>query len=78
MQITELLKLTKWFDLNVVGNQIPQKYSQLYSKMNQNLRRTANTPMVPFETEKENLYTAIKPVNFQALSKYGFSIKNLE
>ena len=68
MQITELLKLTKWFDVNIVGNQIPQKYSQLHIKMNQNIRRPSHTQMIPFEAEKELLFKSIKPIDFQQLS----------
>jgi hypothetical protein len=68
MQITELLKLTNWFNINIVKTGIPQKYTDLYNRMNQNLRRNQNVQIVPFEAEKENLYTAIKPINFQALS----------
>ena len=68
MQITELLKLTKWFDENITGNGVPQKYTSLYSKMNQNIRRNNNQQLVPFEQEKENLISAIANINFQNLS----------
>lgn len=68
MQINELLKLTEWFDENIVKNQVPQKYTALHNKMNQNIRRNANQPLVPFETEKENLIESIKDLTFQSLS----------
>lgn len=68
MQITELLKLTKWFDENITENGVPQKYTSLYNKMNQNIRRNNNQQLVPFEQEKENLISAIENINFQNLS----------
>jgi hypothetical protein len=67
MQINELLRLTEWFDNNIIENQIPQKYSGLHSKMNQNTRRNGQA-LVPFEQEKTNLIEAIKDLNFQSLS----------
>ncbi|MCF6350872.1 MAG: hypothetical protein L3J23_07570 [Flavobacteriaceae bacterium] len=68
MQITELLKLTEWFKENIAENGVPAKYVALYNKMNQNIRRNTNQQLVPFEQEKENLYEAIKEINFQSLS----------
>jgi hypothetical protein len=68
MQITELLKLIEWFNINVVGNEIPNKYSELFKKMNQNIKRQPNVPLIPFEVEKINLCNAIKYINFQSLS----------
>lgn len=68
MQITELLKLTEWFEENIAENGVPAKYVALYNKMNQNIRRNTNQQLVPFEQEKENLYEAIKEINFQSLS----------
>jgi len=67
MQINELLRLTEWFDENIIENQIPQKYSALHSKMNQNIRRNGQA-LVPFEQEKINLFEVIKDINFQSLS----------
>lgn len=68
MQITELLKLTKWFDENITENGVPEKYIALYNKMNQNMRRNGNQQLVPFEQEKENLIESINGINFQNLS----------
>jgi len=68
MQITELLKLTEWFNLNIVKKGVPTKYTALYNKMNQNVRRNTNQQVVPFEQEKENLTKTLKDINFQKLS----------
>lgn len=68
MQINELLKLTEWFDENIVENQVPQKYTALHTTMNQNIRRNGNQPLVPFEQQKNNLVEAIKDLSYQSLS----------
>lgn len=72
MQITELLKLTKWFETNISKKEIPQKYSALHAKMNQNIRRNVNQRtnqnLVPFENEKKDLVSAINKINFHSLS----------
>jgi len=68
MQITELLRLTKWFQLTIVKSGIPTKYTALYNKMNQNLRRQNTQQTVAFETERDSLIKAIKQVTFQQLS----------
>ncbi|TXD47818.1 hypothetical protein [Polaribacter sp. IC063] len=68
MQITELLKLTEWFDENIVEKGVPKKFTAFYNKMNQNIRRNGNQPLVPFEQEKENIINAIEDINFQSLS----------
>jgi len=68
MQITELLKLTDWFDENIIEKGVPTKFTAFYTKMNQNIRRNGNQPLVPFEQEKDNLINAIKDINFQTLS----------
>ena len=68
MQITELLKLTEWFNLNIVKKGVPTKYTALYNKMNQNVRRNTNQQVVPFEQEKDKLIESLKEINFQTLS----------
>jgi len=66
MQVNELLTLAEWFQMNIVDEQIPTKYSTLHAKINQNT--LANQPAQPFETEKEDLYDSIKEITFQSLS----------
>jgi hypothetical protein len=68
MQIQELLNLTYWFEDNIVENEILEKYSAFFSKVNQNATRPANQPAQPFETEKDNLYETLNNVTFQSLS----------
>jgi hypothetical protein len=67
MQITELLKLTEWFDENLIENGVPTKYKALYNQMNANIRRN-NNQQVPFESQKNDLIHAIEGINFQTLS----------
>lgn len=67
MQITELLKLTEWFNKNITDNKVPEKYTALYNQMNANLRRN-NQQQVPFESQKESLIESINEINFQTLS----------
>lgn len=68
MQIIELIKLTKWFDENIVEKGIISKYSSLYRKMNQNIRRSSSQQRIPFEEEKNDLIESIKGVNFENLT----------
>lgn len=68
MQITELLRLTDWFKLNVVEAEIPARYTNLFNKMNQNARANNNQPKKPFETEKELLFEALKTVTLNSLT----------
>ncbi len=68
MQISELIKLTDWFQVKVVAGAIPAKYQALFNKMNANIRRNLNQPMQPFSTERDALFEAIRPINFQSLS----------
>jgi hypothetical protein len=68
MQINELIKLTDWFQSKVVAKAIPAKYQALFNKMNANIRRNVNQPIQPFLTERDALFEAIRPINFQSLS----------
>lgn len=68
MQINELIKLTDWFQAKVVAKAIPVKYQALFNKMNANIRRNVNQPIQPFLTERDALFEAIRPINFQSLS----------
>lgn len=67
MQLNKLLSRSLWFVNNITENQIPQKYSVLHSKMNQNIRRN-NQSLVPFEQEKTDLIKATIDLNFQSLN----------
>ncbi len=68
MQINELIKLTDWFQAKVVAKGIPANFQALFNKMNANIRRNLNQPMQPFSTERDALFEAIRPINFQSLS----------
>ena len=68
MQITELLRLTDWFKLNIVEAKIPALYTNLFNKMNQNARAINNQPKQPFETEKQLLFEALKSVKLNSLT----------
>lgn len=64
MQITELLKLSIWFEDNIVANGIPQKYQALYNRMQQNV----NNQKQPFENELKVLFDALKQLNLNSLT----------
>jgi hypothetical protein len=66
MQITELLKLTKWFKDFVMAEQIPTKYQQLFNMMNKNSQ--PNQQKQSFETQRENLFTSLKTVSLNKLT----------
>lgn len=68
MQITELLKLTEWFNKNIIENKVAIKYPALYNQMNANIRRNNNQQFIPFESQKESLIESIEGINFQTLS----------
>jgi len=68
MQIEELLRLTNWFQENIVDEKIPSLYQSLYEKMNQNIRRNNNQAKQPFEVEKNNLLTALGQINTDSLT----------
>ena len=66
MQITELLKLTKWFKDFIITEQIPTKYQQLFNVMNKNAQ--PNQPKQSFETQRENLFISLNTVNLDKLT----------
>ncbi|GHT72517.1 hypothetical protein FACS189456_1230 [Bacteroidia bacterium] len=70
MQIIELLQLGAWCKTCIESQGIVGKYSALYSKINQNIRRNSNlqNSFVPFEAEKDILFESIKNITFQSLS----------
>ncbi len=68
MQIEELLRLTDWFQLNIVDEEIPQYYQALFNKMNQNMRRAANQAKLPFEDEKNILLDTLRDVYTDSLT----------
>lgn len=68
MQIIELLRLTNWFQENIVDDKIQTMYQQLFNKMNQNLRRNNNQVQQPFEAEKNNLIEALNKISTDTLT----------
>jgi len=67
MQIQELLRLVKWFKENIVEANIPTQYQGLHNKMSRNAKG-GNQAQRPFETERENLFKALKTVNTNLLT----------
>jgi hypothetical protein len=69
MQVIELIQLGIWCKTNIEEKGIAVKYTSLYSKMNQNIRRNnMQNQSVSFEAEKNALLESIKEVNFQSLT----------
>jgi len=68
MQITELLKLTKWFKDYIIAEQIPTKYQQLFNMMNQNVKVANNQPKKPFETQRDNLFNSLRKISLNNLT----------
>jgi len=68
MQIQELLRLTHWFQENIVDEKIPNYYKNLHNKMNQNAKSNNNQPKQPFEQDKENLLNALGTINLNSLT----------
>lgn len=76
MQIEELLRLTDWFQENVVGKSIPNLYRSLFNKMNANVTRNSNQPFQSFESEKDSLFQALTLISTDTLTleQIGFLI----
>ena len=68
MQTEELLQLSNWFKDNVVKNNIPQNYTNLYNKMNLNVRRQNGLQNQPFIDEKNKLFTSLSKIHFEDLT----------
>lgn len=68
MQIEELLQLGSWFKNNVEKNKIPQNYTNLFNKMNLNLRRQSGLLNQPFIEEKNRLFESLTLINFEELT----------
>lgn len=68
MQIQELLRLTNWFQKNIVDEKIPNFYQNLHNKMNQNAKAINNQPRQPFEQDKLHLLNALEKVNLNSLT----------
>ena len=68
MQITELLKLAEWFKINIVEEEVITRYTNLFNKMNQNLRVNNNQPSQPYEIEKKSLFEALKTITLNTLT----------
>ena len=68
MQIQELLRLSFWFNENIVDKGIPSLYQSLFSKMNQNAKANNNQPNKPFESERTKLIEALGSVKLNKLT----------
>jgi len=69
MQINELLILEKWFEKEIKNKQIPQKYTQLHSAMQQHVNvRNNNQPKQPFDTQRDALLESLSTVAFSTLT----------
>lgn len=68
MQVQELLRLTHWFESNIVEKEIPKYYKGLHNKMNQNVKANNNQPKMSFEEDRDNLIAALKTVNLNSLT----------
>lgn len=68
MLITELIDLSNWFIHNVTEQEVISNYKKLYNKINQNVARPQNKQAVPFDEEKNNLYSSLLAVDFQSLT----------
>lgn len=66
MQIEELFDLTTWIEKELVGKQISQAYSALYSILHSNAQ--PNTAKQSFEAQKEALVIALKDIGLSLLS----------
>lgn len=67
MNVSELYALTEWINGKIVKGQIVQKYQALLNILSKNAQ--ANQPKQPFETEKNELLKALKPIVFEKLTK---------
>ncbi|MDW3194300.1 MAG: hypothetical protein R8G66_18135 [Cytophagales bacterium] len=70
MQVSELLKLTNWFDEHFIETGVSQKFAALHSILNNNssARRNHNQQFQSFDAQKEDLLNAIGVINFKSLS----------
>jgi hypothetical protein len=67
MNVSELYKLTHWITREIEGAQIPQKYQTLQSILQQHAR--ANQQRTPFESQKDDLFNALKKVPINQLTR---------
>ncbi len=68
MQITELMRLTRWFKQKVIEKKIPNFYQNLFNKMNQNAVASINQPKQPFEDDRNNLFDSLRELNLNSLT----------
>lgn len=66
MNVSELFNLTHWITQEIEGVEIPQKYEALQRIVQQH---ASNNPQQPFESEKENLFQALKGVPLAQLTR---------
>lgn len=66
MDISELIQLTRWIDREIRNEQIPQRYETLRQVLVANAR--PNQPRQPFESQRDELLTAIAKVPLETLT----------
>lgn len=76
MQVQELLRLTIWFEEEVIQRELPSKYSNLFNKLNHNANRNNNQPAKPFEEERDKLYNTLRSISLDPLSLEQISFLN--
>lgn len=74
MNVSELLNLTNWIDEKVVKAQIVKKYEALHSILQQNSQ--PNQQKRPFESQKDELITALSNVNLDGLTEDQLNFLN--
>jgi len=67
MNISELFSLTHWVNDEVVSKQIPQKYQELQSILQQHVQ--PNQAKAPFDTQRNNLIEALRNAPLYMLTK---------
>ncbi len=67
MNVSELYELTHWITSEIEDAQIPQKYQTLQSILQQHAR--ANQQRTPFESQKDDLFNALKKVSINQLTR---------
>lgn len=67
MNVAELHRLTKWVNAEIVEEQLPQKYQQLYAVLHKNSQ--PNQAQQPFETQQNDLIEALNSIHYSSLSK---------
>lgn len=66
MNVSELSSLTEWIQTEIVEGQIPQKYQQLQTILQQNAQ--PNQQSTSFETQKDELLSELRAIHTTSLS----------